>query len=174
MANFYDFFPTLLKEEGGFTNNPDDKGGATNLGITLYTWEKSGWDKDGDHDIDVDDLKSITSQDAAIIYKRLYWDRIQGDNINSQSVATLLFDFAVNSGISKAVKVIQSILSLTPDGILGQKTISLINQSNAKNLFDILKIKREQYYRSIVQNNPSQSVFLNGWLNRLSKFQFSQ
>lgn len=174
MANFKLYFPTLMKYEGGekFTDRASDRGGATKWGMTLKTWIASGYDKDGDGDIDVNDLKVTTSADAEKIAKRLYWDKIAGDNIDSQSIAEFLFDWAYNSGSGIAVKKIQQILGLKPDGIMGPHTLEKINDANAKDLFQRLKDTRELYFRAIVRNDPKQSVNLNGWLNRNNSFKF--
>ena len=60
MANVYKLAPWILKWEGGFVNDPADLGGATNMGVTIGTWKSCGYDKDGDGDIDVDDLRLLT------------------------------------------------------------------------------------------------------------------
>lgn len=172
MADFNAFFPVLLAEEGGFVDNKNDHGGATNLGITLYEWEKSGWDKDGDHDIDLADLKIITKQDAMKVYKILYWDYIKGDEISSQSVAEIIFDWGVNSGVNKATKSVQSLIGIKADGVFGPQTLKAINQAQPQQLFGLIKASREAYYRRMVYNNPSQGVFLKGWLNRINAFIF--
>lgn len=64
MANLAVLAPFILSHEGGFVNDPLDRGGATNKGVTIATWRQVGYDKDGDGDIDVDDLKKITDNDA--------------------------------------------------------------------------------------------------------------
>jgi len=64
MANVYKLAPWILKWEGGFVNDPDDLGGATNMGVTIGTWKSCGYDKDGDGDIDVDDLRLLTREDV--------------------------------------------------------------------------------------------------------------
>lgn len=172
MANFSLYFPKLLMHEGGYVDHLNDKGGATNLGVTLKVWIDNGYDKDGDRDIDKEDLRRITKQDAEKIAKKLYWDKIKGDQINSQSLAEFIFDWAYNSGVATATKKVQESLKLKEDGVMGPLTIAAINSSSAKCLFDVLKIRREKFFKDIVASNPSQRVFLNGWMNRLNSFTF--
>lgn len=172
MANFSLYFPKLLVHEGGYVDHPLDKGGATNLGVTLKVWIANGHDVDGDKDIDKEDLKKITKKDAEKIAKKLYWDKIAGDQINSQSLAEFIFDWAYNSGPVTAIKKVQESLKLREDGVMGPVTLAAINSSNAKCLFDVLKIRREKFYKDIVVANPSQKIFLNGWMKRLESFTF--
>lgn len=172
MANFNEYFPTLLIFEGGFVDDKNDHGGATNLGVTLEEWVKNGYDKDNDGDIDVNDLKQITKQDAAKIAKLLYWDRVRGDEIVSQSVAEFITDWAYNSGVGRAVKKTQALIGVTQDGNIGLRTLTAINAAQPKQLFDLLKASREAFYRAIVKNDSTQSVFLKGWLNRINQFKF--
>ena len=83
MANVYKLAPWIFKWEGGFVNDPDDLGGATNMGVTISTWKQVGYDKDGDGDIDVDDLHLLTREDVVNrVLKPHYWDRWKADDIN--------------------------------------------------------------------------------------------
>lgn len=167
MANHNLYIPTLLKHEGGFVNDPADRGKATNMGITMDTLKAYRGKA-----VSVDDVKNLTKEEAIAIYKKNYWDKIKGDSINSQSLAELLFDYAVHSGVGKASKVIQTLVSVPSDGVIGPKTIEAINKQNAKDLFEKLKQNRKAFLESIVKNNPSQSKFLKGWLNRVNSFTF--
>ena len=94
MANVNQLAPFILKWEGGFVNDPADLGGATNMGVTIGTWKSCGYDKDGDGDIDVDDLHLLTREDVVKrVLKPHYWDRWKADLITSQSVANILVDW---------------------------------------------------------------------------------
>ncbi len=94
MVNVYKLAPWILKWEGGFVNDPADLGGATNMGVTIGTWKSCGYDKDGDGDIDVDDLHLLTREDVVNrVLKPHYWDRWKADEIKSQSVANILVDW---------------------------------------------------------------------------------
>ena len=166
MADFSKYAPKLLQLEGGYTNHPEDKGGPTNLGITLKTYrEYCGQEKT------IKDLQNMSYGTWEKIMKDLYWDRVKGDKIENQSLAEIVADWCVNSGLTGVMKV-QEILGCKPDGIVGPITLSLINTSDAELLFDRIWKARQQFYINIVKKNPKQKVFMNGWMNRLNSFKF--
>lgn len=168
MANHLLLIPKVLKWEGGFVNHPNDKGGATNKGVTLQTFRKYfGKTKT------VNDLKNITNEQWQYIFKNGFWDRWKADLIKNQSIAELLVDWLYNSG-TWGIKYPQQVLGVVPDGVVGQKTLSAINNyPNQEELFNRLWNRRKKHYEDIVKKNPSQKVFLRGWMNRLNSFRYN-
>ena len=128
MADVNILAPFVLEHEGGFVNHPNDPGGATNMGVTLKTWKSQGYDKDGDGDIDVVDLKKITKQDAIKMLKNNYWSRWFADQIDSQVVANILVDWVWISG-AWGIKIPQRLLGLKEDGIVGYQTMRALKES---------------------------------------------
>lgn len=173
MADVKILAPFILKWEGGFVNDPVDRGGATNKGVTIATWRQVGYDKDGDGDIDVDDLRLLTQDDAVKrVLKPHYWDRWRGDEIRSQSVANILVDWVWGSG-AHGIKIPQRVLGVAQDGIVGPKTLAALNAQDPRVFFGKIKAERETFFRRIVAGNPSQNRFLKGWLNRLNDLKFT-
>ena len=173
MANVNDLAPLILKWEGGFVNDPKDRGGATNMGVTLNTWRSVGYDKNGDKRIDVKDLKLLSKEDVVNkVLKPYYWDKWRADEINNQSIANILVDWVYTSGKYGITKV-QAMLNLKPDGVVGNKTLSAINDyPNQRQLFQRIKNERLAFIDRIVKNNPSQRRFLKGWKNRVNSFKY--
>lgn len=99
MADAQKLVPFILSWEGGYVNDPDDVGGATNKGITIATWRLHGCDNDGDGDIDADDLRIITNEQWMEIFKCQYWDRWKADEIENQSIANIVVDWVWASGV---------------------------------------------------------------------------
>jgi lysozyme family protein len=173
MADFKKYFPKLVQFEGSaFECVPGDNGKETKFGVILSEWKAKGYDKDGDGDIDVNDLKLITADDAMKIAKTHYWDRLRCDSINNQSIAELIVDFAYNCGVGTAAMKTQQCLGITVDGIFGPKTVEAINKANQNDLFSKILNIRKKYYNDIVANHPNQKKFLKGWLRRTDSFTF--
>lgn len=160
--------PFILSWEGGFVNDPRDKGGATNKGITLATYKALvRADNNRDGKIDVNDLKLLTEKQWDAVFKVNFWNKWKADDIKSQSIANLLVDWYWNSG-RYGITNAQIVLGVTPDGIVGSRTIAAINNyPNERELFNKLWQARATYYKRL-----NQPVFLKGWMNRLNGIQY--
>ena len=109
MAKIDSIAKFILSFEGGFVNDPVDRGGATNKGVTIATWRMQGYDKDGDGDIDVDDLKLISDADAIEVMRRCFWKRWRADEIKNQNLANILVDWIWCSG-TPSITITQAML----------------------------------------------------------------
>lgn len=162
MADFNKFIPHLFKLEGGFSNHKNDKGGATNKGITFNTLKL--WK--GKYTT-IDDLMNLSDEEAAEIYKTEYWNACKADLIKSQKIANLLVDYAVNSGPKTAIKALQRCLGVAVDGVVGNQTLTAVNSFEDDGfVFNALMDERWEHYYKIVARDESQRIFLDGWLNR--------
>lgn len=166
MADFEKFAPLLLDSEGGFVDDPDDRGGATNRGITLETFE--GWcRKHGYPRPTTDRLKAMSVETWARITKELFWDKVGGDDIINQRVANLICDWAFNSGVGIITRV-QVLVGVKADGIVGRETLRAINAEDPDRLASDLKRLRTAYYHTIARHRNNRK-YLRGWLNRLDR-----
>lgn len=166
----------LSFESSKYTNHRSDRGGPTKYGITLATWKKVGYDKNGDRAITAEDIKLLTEDDYNRVFKLNYWDACWGDHIKNQSVANLLIDFAYNSGVSRAIRHVQSLVGAKQDGIMGPATLSAINNFKQGQwvLFEKLKVDRIAYLHEIVKNDPKQDPNLPGWLRRNKHIEYGK
>lgn len=171
MAKIEILAPFIFNWEGGWADHKNDKGGKTNMGVTLSTWKGCGYDKDGDGDIDADDLQLITPDDVVNLLRVHYWDRWKADHISSQSLANILVDWVWASG-KWGIIIPQRLLKVNPDGKVGPITLATLNQVNASVFFEIIKSERIKFCNDICEKDPSQRVFLKGWINRINDFKF--
>jgi lysozyme family protein len=187
MADINVLFPFILQWEGGFVNDPADVGGATNKGVTIATWKQCGYDKDGDGDIDTDDLTLITDDDVRDrILKPHYWDRWKADRIQSQKIANIVVDWVWSSG-KWGIVIPQQLLSVPADGVVGEQTLSALNAADPDRLFDAIYDARVDFLNEITGKsiaNYEEKIgrkatetellkhtnkrFLKGWLRRLA------
>lgn len=164
MSNFKNALQVVLKHEGGFTNDPQDPGGPTNLGLTFSDMVEMGLPQT------TEQIKSLTPESAAPIYYKLYWQPMRLDDVQNDMLALCIFDQCVLSGRGGATRAIQSVACPNEiDGVIGPKTIQAINSypdqgSIAYHFLDAM----DAHYRAIVASNGSLSKFLPGWINRLN------
>ena len=174
MANAAELVPIIKKAEGGFSNHPLDKGGATNSGITIGTYRHYCKLK-GKKTPTVTDLKRMSDDEWLDVFKTLFWNPFRADEIMSQSIANICVDFGWASGTVTAIKHIQDVLGVKRDGIVGSVTLNAINGwPNQEELFNLIKNKRKWHFDRIVAKNPSQKVFIRGWYARLALFKFEE
>lgn len=170
MADPKKLIPFILKWEGGFVNGPDDLGGATNKGITIGTFGEYRKRK-GLPPPTVNDLKNLSDKDWYEIFKTLYWDRWKADEIKSQSVAAILVDWVWASGVRGIMRP-QRILGVSPDGIVGVKTIAALNAADPKKLFDAIKADRAKFIDEICKARPKNEKYRRGWMNRINAIKY--
>ncbi len=166
-------FEEILKTEGGFVDDPLDKGGATKYGITEKVARLNGFSGN---------MKDFPLALAKDIYKREYWNPLKLDEISSinEKIALEMFDSAVNVGVQTVGKWFQTALNLLNnnqnfqdlivDGIFGQKTMNTFKSLDKKDfdrIFKVLNILQGAHYINITQRNESQERFIRGWLSRV-------
>lgn len=156
-ANFFYSLELVLKHEGGFVDHPDDPGGATNKGITHKTYSEFL----GRPLEDVDELKNIPDEHVQLVYKQGYWNKVNADEL-ADGLDFATFDWAVNSGPSRAAKALQSLVDAKEDGIIGPRTMELIQKRDPVILLHELANVRDTYYRSLKHF----ATFGKGWLRR--------
>jgi len=150
--NFDECLKMLLHHEGGYVNHPKDPGGETNLGVTKRVYEKWGGTKD---------MKDLTVEDVAPIYKENYWNRCKCDDLES-GVDWVVFDWAVNSGTGRSAKAIQKICGASQDGAIGPKTLALIKTQDTEYVIEEFGKIRQNFYESL----KTFDTFGKGWTRR--------
>ncbi|TJW49577.1 MAG: hypothetical protein E5X65_32820 [Mesorhizobium sp.] len=160
--NFAKCLDIVLKHEGGFSNHRDDPGGPTNLGITLANFRR--YVKPGGT---VEDLKKLTKEQAATCYRRQYWDAVAGSEL-PDGVDLTVFDFAVNSGPSRAAKYLQAVVGVAQDGRIGPATIAASKAKPAGVVIDALCDARLSFLKRL----KTWGTFGKGWSSRVSSVRF--
>lgn len=154
----------LLAEEGGWSNNAADSGGATMFGVTQGTYDQYRTSANKP----AASVRGITKDEARDLYNRMYWQAAGCDKL-PWPISYLTFDAAVNSGPGRATKWTQAGLGVSQDGKIGSGTISAankaVNEGNGNILIAIMDA-RTTFLARDVQNAPSQAVFLLGWWRR--------
>lgn len=158
-GNFEECLALVLKHEGGFVNNPQDPGGMTNLGVTKVTYE--GY---VNRHVDEAEMRSLTPNLVAPLYKKMYWDRIKGDDL-PVGVDYCLFDLAVNSGVGKAGKLLQMALDLPADGIIGPMTLRALEGRDPEEIVEQICQERLEFLQSL----KTWGVFGKGWGRRVAE-----
>lgn len=159
--NWQASFDAMIVSEGGFVNHPDDPGGMTNLGVTKKVWE--AW---VGHPVTEAEMRVLTPELVAPLYKRRYWDACKCDEMPT-GLDYLVFDFAVNAGPNRAAKTIQTAVGATADGAIGPITLAAIKKQDPAELIVNFGEAKEAFYRML----PTFPMFGRGWMNRVRHVQ---
>ena len=183
MQTIHEITDEILRAEGGYVNDPDDPGGATNHGVTIHTMRRLGLDLDGDGTITPHDVKKLTRKKAGEIFQQHYF---HGPRINAlpKPLQASVYDMYVNAG-SNAVKILQSLLrnmgfDIARDGVIGPQTIRISFAAFAEAeafLVDAYGIARRNYYYAIADRRAASRKYARkrdggkgGWIKRAEAF----
>lgn len=164
LERFKACLPRVLEDEGGYVDHPADPGGATNLGVTLATARAYKLDMDHDGDVDKADVKALNPAAVAPVYHRGYWLASSAD-ICPKGLDYIVFDCAVNQGVGRAVRWLQQVAGVTPDGLVGPATAKAVATLDARSAITRFADLRDAHYRSL----STFKTFGKGWLARLSR-----
>lgn len=160
---FLPAFEKLLKWEGeAFTNDPVDPGGATKYGITAKSWDAFARGRKG--------IWDINKADAEAFYECEYWRPMRLGLCGHQCLADTLLSFAVNQGKKTAVRRLQRILKLTPDGIMGPISFLALDRSNCVKINEQYLDKTIEFYNKLIFRRPQLVKFEKGWKNRVADY----
>jgi len=154
----------IKDSEGGFVNDPDDRGGATNYGITMQTLKE--WRGNGT--VTEQDVKDLSVDEARNIYYYLYVKRYKLDELPDE-LAEIVFDSVINHGPRGGIRILQRAVGAKDDGVIGRETVEKAKVNIDKVYLRVVG-ERLKYYASIIKNQPSQVKFIAGWINRVLRF----
>ncbi|MDP5362039.1 MAG: holin-associated N-acetylmuramidase [Paracoccaceae bacterium] len=173
----------IVAREGGFVNDPDDPGGATNFGVTIHTMRRLGLDLTDDGKVDEQDVRVLTRDHAVAIFVEHYYRGPRIDRL-PQALQASVFDMYVNAG-ANAVKILQQLLNamridVVVDGAIGPQTIRATKQAMdaaPDHLVDAYGIARRNYYYDLADRRPQSRKFARrrdggkgGWITRAEEF----
>lgn len=173
----------IVAREGGYVNDPDDPGGATNFGVTIHTMRRLGMDLDRDGDVDARDVRALTLEQAVDIFIRHYFEKPR-INLLPEPLQASVFDMYVNAG-RNAVKILQRLLpefgeSVSVDGALGPKTAAAVGRAFEKAghyFVDAYGVARRNYYFRIADRRAASRKYARtraggkgGWIRRAEEF----
>jgi len=154
--NFDKCLEMLLSHEGGFVNHPEDPGGITNLGVTKKVYDEWTGSESTEQE-----MRDLTPEDVAPIYKKNYWDRVKGDSLPS-GLDWACFDWAINSGSGRPAKAVQRAVGATQDGAIGPQTLGLIMEKDPEEIINYVYGVRQDFYKSL----KTFETFGRGWTRR--------
>lgn len=173
-----------LTWEGGESDDAADRGGFTKFGVSLKFLQELAAESQANRDtldrmgvilpVTRNTIRNLTESLAASLFRWQMWDALKLDLIPLRP-AVVLYDAAVNSGPSQSVKLAQRGYNrcvtygqpLVADGVMGPATRAAMQQADTDKYLTAMLDEREKFFQTIVNNKPSQQVFLKGWINRV-------
>lgn len=155
--------PFILRWEGGFVDNRADRGGRTNRGITQKVYDAWRVQKG----VEPRDVKLLEEAEMRAIYHDNYW-MPSSCNVLEAPLDLVQFDTAVNMGVGRAVRFLQTAVGCGVDGAFGPGTRKALETCDQGSMVATYCDAREAFYRRLSANDPSQQIFLKGWMNRLN------
>ena len=151
----------MLAHEGGYVHHEKDPGGRTNHGVTQRVWEE--W---VGHEVDEKQMRALTHEMVAPLYKRKYWDAVRADDLVA-GVDYCVFDVAVNSGPGRAIKFLQSCVGVTADGGFGPATLAAVKKAEEEpaRLIELYCARRLEFLQSL----KTFETFGKGWSRRVQE-----
>ena len=183
MQTVRDIANEIVRREGGYVNDPDDPGGATNHGVTIHTMRRLGLDLDGDGRVTSDDVRRLSQAQAVDIFIQHYFNAPQIAALPKQLHASV-FDMYVNAG-ANAVRILQRLfnqmrIDVTVDGVIGPQTIEAARQAAdaaPDHLADAYGIARRNYYYALADRRAASRKYARrrdggkgGWITRAEEF----
>ena len=158
----------VLKNEGGYSNDPSDPGGATNHGITQKTYD----DYRGHLGEGFQDVNLITDTEVWDIYLIKYWLPMNIDEFNNDDLTLQVWDHGVNTGIRTSTRMLQRLVGVKDDGFIGEESMRAVREYNG-DIAEDFKKRRKLFYVTLVQGKPELRKFIKGWLARVDNCHFA-
>lgn len=183
MQNVRDIAKEIVAREGGFVNDPNDPGGATNFGVTIHTMQRLGLDLNRDGQVTEADVQRLTRDQAVDIFVEHYFHRPRIADL-PEAIQASVFDMYVNAG-ANAVRILQRLLndmrlSIDVDGVIGPQTVAAAHSAQAaapEHFADAYGIARRNYYYALADQRPASRRYARrldggkgGWITRAEEF----
>ncbi|MBB5885456.1 hypothetical protein DYQ93_11495 [Xanthomonas sp. LMG 8992] len=151
MSQFDSLIARVLTHEGGYVNDPKDPGGETQWGISKRSYPGV-------------DIRALTRAQAIEIYRRDFWQRLQGDKLPGV-IAFQVLDAAVNHGVGNAIRWLQRAAGVADDGVIGPRTLAAVAAAPAADLALLFNAARLEFYAQL----GTFDRFGRGWTRRVAE-----
>jgi lysozyme family protein len=158
--NFEPCLDVVLAEEGGFVDNPEDPGKATNLGVTQAVWQQ--W-VGASRVVTVADIRALTRADVTPLYQQVFWRGTHAE-LMAAGVDLAAFDWAVNSGVGGAMRAVQDALGIPSDGLVGPVTLQALAAKPPEDVVNLICNARLAF----LEKDPDWAEFGRGWTDRIA------